>query len=197
MKYILFLGALLALTFLITACTTPVTQISTLSALPGATQLSVTKLPIATATPMVESDPGVDTTPTATIASTVSAPAIGGTTVKARLSDRQGLILVNGEGLALYLYRKDTQNGEASACTDAECTSDWIPLTTEGAPVAGAGAIQKLLGTITRGDGTAQVTYNGWPLYLFGGDHEADSTNGQGMDHEWFLVSPSGTAIPK
>lgn len=55
-----------------------------------------------------------------------------------------------------------------------------------------------LLGTITRDDGTLQVTYNGWPLYLFAGDTAAGDTNGQGLDEFgglWFLVSPAGEAI--
>jgi predicted lipoprotein with Yx(FWY)xxD motif len=117
--------------------------------------------------------------------------------VKATLSDQYGPILANGDGIALYIYAKDTQNSGKSACTDTECTSEWSPVTTQGAPVAGAGAIQKLLGTITRDDGTMQVTYNGWPLYLFSGDTAAGTTNGQGQDNEWHLVSPSGTAIQK
>jgi predicted lipoprotein with Yx(FWY)xxD motif len=104
---------------------------------------------------------------------------------------------VNGDGFALYLYKKDTQNGQSSACTDEECTTDWIPLTSEGSPIAGEGAIQKLLGTITREDGKEQVTYNGWPLYLYGAEQEAGSIAGQGMDGEWFLVSPAGIAILK
>ena len=198
MKYTTSLVVTLALALLITACATPVAGLSTPSAVPTTTQLSVTKLPVATATPIVvEAYPGVGTTPTATAAPTTSPPASGGTMVKARLSDRHGLILVNDDGFALYLYNKDTQHGETSACVDQDCTANWIPLTSEASPVAGAGAIQILLGTITREDGRMQVTYNGWPLYLFGEDNEAGSTNGQGMEREWFLVSPSGTVIPK
>ena len=32
-----------------------------------------------------------------------------------------------------------------------------------------------------RTDGTTQVTYNDWPLYLFSGDAAAGDTNGQGV----------------
>ena len=67
-----------------------------------------------------------------------------------------------------------------------------------GSPVAGEGVDTTLLGTITRDDGTIQVTYNGWPLYLFAGDSAAGDTNGQGIDEFgglWFLVSPTGEAI--
>ena len=199
MKYALVSGAIITLALLVPACAAPVTGASSPSTLPAATatQPAITELPAATRTPAVEAYPGVDPTRTATATSTANVPVTGGTTVKASLSDRHGLILVNGDGFALYLYKEDVQNAEASACTDEDCTTDWIPLTTEGSPVAGEGAIQQLLGTITREDGRAQVTYNGWPLYLHAGDEKVGSTKGQGMEGKWFLVSPSGTAISK
>lgn len=89
---------------------------------------------------------------------------------------------------------KDTQNGDTSACT-ADCATEWPPLTTEGFPVAGGGAIQNLLGTITRDDGTKQVTYNGWPLYYFSKGMAPGATSGQGMEGLWFLIAPSGKPI--
>ena len=51
-----------------------------------------------------------------------------------------------------------------------------------------------LLGTLTRDDGTVQVTYNGWPLYHFSGDTAPGDTNGQGLEGVWFLVSPTGVS---
>jgi len=197
MKYTLLPIAIIALALLVPACGTQVTEGSTPAAVPTMTVLAVTKLSVSTATQFVESYPGVDVTRTATATSTASLPATGGTTVKASLSDRHGLILVSGDGFALYLYKEDVQNADTIACIDKDCTNDWIPLTTDGSPIAGEGAIQQLIGTITRGDGRAQVTYNGWPLYLHVGDEEAGSTKGQGLDGTWFLVSPSGTAIAK
>ncbi len=64
--------------------------------------------------------------------------------------------------------------------------------------MAGEGVDETLLGTITRDDGTTQVTYNGWPLYHFSGDTASGDTNGQGLEEFgglWFLVSPAGEAI--
>jgi hypothetical protein len=54
------------------------------------------------------------------------------------------------------------------------------------------------LGTITRSDGTKQVTYDGHPLYYFAGDSGPGQTSGQGSDGfgaKWWLVAPSGTQI--
>ena len=56
------------------------------------------------------------------------------------------------------------------------------------------------LGTITRSDGTKQVTYKGHPLYYYISDTKAGQTTGQGSNNFgalWWLVSPSGAAITK
>ncbi|HUN38126.1 MAG TPA: hypothetical protein VMU95_39550 [Trebonia sp.] len=54
------------------------------------------------------------------------------------------------------------------------------------------------LSTITRSDGTKQVTYDGHPLYYFAGDSSAGQANGQGSDSfgaKWWLVSPAGADV--
>ena len=54
------------------------------------------------------------------------------------------------------------------------------------------------LGTITRSDGTKQVTYDGHPLYYYAGDSGAGMASGQGSDSfgaKWWLVSPSGSDV--
>ena len=216
MKYTILLGAMLGLALLVTACgpaavTGVPTQVQPIATeivstvVPLATDLAATNAspaapaaaesPTANATPGANATPAVANTPATTETSQASVPVTGETTIKATLSDNYGPILVDADGIAVYVYSKDTQNGTTSACTDEACTKDWSPVTTQGEPVAGAGAIQKLLGTITREDGTMQVTYNGWPLYYFSGDKAAGSTNGQGHEGAWFLVAPSGKPI--
>jgi predicted lipoprotein with Yx(FWY)xxD motif len=106
-----------------------------------------------------------------------------------------GPILVDGEGFSLYVFASDTQNGGISACT-AECAAEWPPLMSQGTPVVSQGVDAAMLGTITREDGSIQVTYNGWPLYLFTGDAAPGDTNGQGMEGLWSLVSPAGAVVP-
>jgi len=130
---------------------------------------------------------------------TEAVPVTGTGTVSVSESADFGPILVNTEGYSLYLFMEDTQNSGTSTCTDTDgCTAEWPPLITAGDPVAGEGVDETLLDTITREDGTLQVTYNGWPLYLFAGDTAPGDTNGQGLDEFgglWFLVSAAGEAI--
>ncbi len=53
------------------------------------------------------------------------------------------------------------------ACRGICAAVPWPPVLTSKQPEAGAGIDQRDLGTITRPDGTQQVTYKGRPVYLF------------------------------
>jgi predicted lipoprotein with Yx(FWY)xxD motif len=94
--------------------------------------------------------------------------------------------------MTLYVFTKDTPN--TSTCTGT-CEVVWMPLLTSGPPVAGTGVDASLLGTITRQDGTKQVTYNGRPLYRWFRDQKAGDTTGQGIGNTWFVISPKGANI--
>jgi hypothetical protein len=66
-------------------------------------------------------------------------------------------------------------------------------------PSAGAGLTASKLATVTRSDGTRQITYNGHPLYLFVKDQKPGEVKGQGViafGAGWFALSPSGNQIP-
>jgi predicted lipoprotein with Yx(FWY)xxD motif len=52
------------------------------------------------------------------------------------------------------------------------------------------GVTASKLGTITRSDGTTQVTYNNMPLYFFFKDQKAGDTNGQGVGSVWYVATP-------
>ncbi len=68
----------------------------------------------------------------------------------------------------LALYAADQETGGMARCTGA-CNSFWKPLTiSKGSPAATS--IAGTLGTVTRPDGTRQVTYNGKLLYTFSAD---------------------------
>jgi predicted lipoprotein with Yx(FWY)xxD motif len=106
-----------------------------------------------------------------------------------------GSTLVDAQGRTLYLFKKDS--GTTSTCTGA-CATFWPPLIAPAAPTSGSGAQASLIGTTKRQDGKSQVTYNGHPVYLYGGDHNPGDTNGQGVvafGAAWFALSPSGTQV--
>ena len=108
-----------------------------------------------------------------------------------------GTYLVGPSGKALYLFMAD-KNGK-SVCSGA-CAKVWPPLTTTGKPGASGGAMAADLGTISRSDGTKQVTYKGHPLYYYSADTSAGQTTGQGSNQFGGLgwrVAPSGSAITK
>jgi predicted lipoprotein with Yx(FWY)xxD motif len=113
----------------------------------------------------------------------------------ATISGIPGKALVGSNGRTLYLFQADT-NG-TSACTGA-CAAAWPPDIVTGQPQAGSGVSQALLGTITRPDGTMQVTYNGHPLYYFTADTAGGVAHGQGVKAfgaEWYVVGVSGSKI--
>jgi len=110
-----------------------------------------------------------------------------------------GTVLVDGKGITLYQFATDIR-GRPSRCTDI-CAIQWPPLVLPpgvAAPVAGPGADAALLGTSPRSDGTTQVTYNGWPLYLWTPDRAPGMATGQALTNaggRWYVLSPSGRPI--
>ena len=109
-----------------------------------------------------------------------------------------GTVLVDGQGMTLYLFVPDKRSGR-STCYKL-CAEGWPPLrlpTGVTRPVAGRGVKSSLLGTTRRTDGTTQIMYNQWPLYLWVGDSEPDQATGQGINNLgglWYVLSPDGNA---
>ena len=103
-----------------------------------------------------------------------------------------GRVLANGRGFTLYVYVPDHHG--RSQCYGV-CARDWPPLTLPAGvrhALAGQGVNTALLGTVQRG-GARQVTYNGWPLYLWQGDHQPGQATGQADDMGlWYVLSASG-----
>ncbi|HEX4563055.1 MAG TPA: hypothetical protein VH115_01270 [Solirubrobacteraceae bacterium] len=126
-------------------------------------------------------------------ASTTPAPASGSVTVSAK-SSKLGTILAAGpKQKTVYLFEADTAT--TSACS-AACTAVWPPVT--GTASVGAGAMSADLGTITRSDGTKQITYKGHPLYMFARDGDKGDAYGQGLKSfgsDWYVLAPSGNKI--
>jgi predicted lipoprotein with Yx(FWY)xxD motif len=107
-----------------------------------------------------------------------------------------GTILAAGpKRLTVYLFAADS--GSRSACS-SECAQVWPPVTTTGAPQAQGGAQSAKLGTITRSDGTKQLTYAGHPLYYYVSDQSSGQTTGQGIDSfgaAWYVLNPQGAEV--
>ena len=96
-------------------------------------------------------------------------------------------------GLALYVLTTDSAN--TSTCTGG-CATSWPPATVSAGQSAIAGTgVTAQLGTMTRADGTVQLTANGMPLYAFAGDASATDTKGQGQGGVWFLAGADGKAV--
>jgi predicted lipoprotein with Yx(FWY)xxD motif len=103
-----------------------------------------------------------------------------------------GDVLVDGDGMTLYMFEPDEQGDPT--CYD-DCAEAWPPLLTGDEPAAGDGADAALVGTAQRDDGTTQVTYDGWPLYRWAADEAPGDTTGQGFNDIWWVLDADGTPI--
>jgi predicted lipoprotein with Yx(FWY)xxD motif len=122
-------------------------------------------------------------------ASVEPSAAAGGLTVDAKPVGAAGTILVAGSnGMTVYTFTKDTKDSGKSVCTD-QCIAKWPALSVPaGATPTGGASLTGKLGTITRDDGTLQVTYNGMPLYFFANDKAPGDANG--IYEYWEAVKP-------
>jgi predicted lipoprotein with Yx(FWY)xxD motif len=130
--------------------------------------------------------------PSASSTSSSTSPALISTKQSAKL----GTILAFGpKQLTVYLFEGDKAG--APSCAGA-CASVWPPVT--GTPQAQGSAMSADLATITRSDGSKQVTYKGHPLYLFIKDKDNCDAYGQGQKAfgaDWYVLAPSGNKVDK
>ena len=102
-----------------------------------------------------------------------------------------GQILSDGDGNTVYLFTPDSAN--TSTCATG-CIDTWPPVSpADGASVSAGDGVTATLGTITRDDGTVQVTVNELPIYYFAGDTAAGQTNGQNVGGKWYVVGADGS----
>ncbi|MFI7407585.1 SCO0930 family lipoprotein [Streptomyces sp. NPDC049627] len=101
-----------------------------------------------------------------------------------------GKVLTDSSGLTLYRFDKDTAEPPKSNC-DGDCAKKWPPVPADDA-TAGAGIDESLLGSVTRSDGTKQLTVGGWPAYRFAKDTQAGDVNGQAVGGTWYALAPDG-----
>jgi predicted lipoprotein with Yx(FWY)xxD motif len=141
---------------------------------------------------------GATTTPSATESAsasesepaTASESEAAGESYEITVADTAaGSALTGKDGMTLYTFDNDTTPG-TSACT-GDCATNWPPFTVDEGEQATAGdGVTGQIGTITRDDGSTQVTYNDKPLYYFSGDSAAGESNGDGVGGIWHIAAP-------
>ncbi|MEV3870733.1 hypothetical protein [Streptomyces sp. NPDC049906] len=124
-------------------------------------------------------------------------PGQGGAKAAGQLSVRAdaslGDIVTDDAGFTLYRFDEDSAEPPKSTCVHA-CVTAWPPVLAENTSAA-SGMEASLLGTLTRADGTRQLTLAGWPMYRFAQDAKAGDVKGQGVGGTWYAVRPDGRPV--
>jgi predicted lipoprotein with Yx(FWY)xxD motif len=125
--------------------------------------------------------PTTPTMPMAPTAPTTSPPAtVGGSGPKRVVKTRSvkgRTLLTTTAGRTLYTLSVE-KHGKFVCTAEGGCTGIWHPLTV-AAGVMPQGPVK--LGTVSRPEGTVQVTYRGLPLYTFASDKKAGQVKGEGL----------------
>ncbi len=115
-----------------------------------------------------------------------------GATLSAARSGRLGTIVTDADGFTLYRFDRDSAHPQSvSSCTGA-CATTWPPAVVTSNTITLSGVDKSAVGTLTRADGTRQLTIAGWPVYEYGKDTAQGDVNGQGVGGVWFAVTPTG-----
>jgi predicted lipoprotein with Yx(FWY)xxD motif len=183
-----FLSVGLVLVMALTACGSS-TSSSSSTAASTTSSAGVTTAPATAASDYGDSS-ATSATPAASPAASAATPAAGATTVMVATDAKLGAILTNADGMTLYTYEKDTPG--KSVCNGA-CATNWPPVSASGTPTAPSGATGTF-GTITRDDGTSQLTYNGMPLYTYIKDKAPGDTTGQDVGDVWYVALAAATS---
>jgi predicted lipoprotein with Yx(FWY)xxD motif len=123
--------------------------------------------------------------------------AASGTPANVKLAKTDhGKLLENKAGLVAMIFSLDSKNKDACQ-KKVGCPQAWPAITTKGKPTGGKGINAKLLGTITLTNGKKQITYNGHPLYTFGGDSPGDTSYiGQpAQGGKWYGINAAGNRV--
>jgi predicted lipoprotein with Yx(FWY)xxD motif len=135
---------------------------------------------------------GTTAATSATTAASPSSSAASNSPISAANSSK-GQILVDAHGKSLYVFDKDTAS--TITCVSGNgCTGLWPPLVVPSGSSApsGVSGVTATLGTVTRPDGTTQLTSDGRTLYTYNGDPGPGSTNGDGFMGIWHVAKVTG-----
>jgi predicted lipoprotein with Yx(FWY)xxD motif len=135
-------------------------------------------------------DGGSETTTTTSSTTTTGATADAPVAIAA--NSQLGDILVDAEGLTLYVF--DSDKDGTIACVDA-CVEAWPPaVLASGDTLPTTGDLAADLTTVDRPDGTVQIAYKERPLYRFAGDAKPGDTTGNNVANLWHVVEVDGEA---
>lgn len=103
-----------------------------------------------------------------------------------------------GQALAgkdeMTLYTFDNDSAGVSACSGG-CAENWPPLVVaDDSDVTAGEGVTGEIDTITRDDGSLQVTYNGQPLYYFAADQAPGDSTGDGVGGVWHIATAEAGA---
>jgi predicted lipoprotein with Yx(FWY)xxD motif len=162
---------------------------------------NVEATPGATAAAEPEADPTAEptagsTAPAAPSGGEANTPEISNevatTELNARKVARMGTTVQDEDGFVLYRFDDDEDSPAKSNC-NGDCAKVWPPAITSNGEPKLDGVDESLVGTVTRADGTKQLTLKGWPLYRYIGDKKAGQWKGQNVGGKWFVIQPNGT----
>ncbi len=110
-------------------------------------------------------------------------PEVAGVATSAELGD----YMVSYDGMTLYTFANDTAG--VSTCFDT-CAENWPPFIVPANLRLNASGFDGAWGTLDRGEGVLQLTYNGLPLYFWKDDKAPGDTLGNNVGEVWFIVQP-------
>jgi predicted lipoprotein with Yx(FWY)xxD motif len=112
---------------------------------------------------------------------------------------KMGNVVTDAKNWVLYRFDKDSANPPTSNCT-GKCAEIWPPVLTDGNPDI-QGIDPDLVGTLTRADGSTQLTIDGWAVYRYIGDTKPGQWKGQFVSGTWWVIAPDGkrnkSCLPK
>lgn len=122
--------------------------------------------------------------------STATQNSGGGTSGVSVAQTSLGKVLVDGQGMTLYVLSAD---GHDHSTCSTQCLQFW-----PAASPAGAGKAAVATGRTATPDGTAIATVAGHPVYTFSLDHQPGDVNGEGVKEfggTWYAASPTGAPV--
>jgi predicted lipoprotein with Yx(FWY)xxD motif len=108
------------------------------------------------------------------------------------------VVLIAGNGFMVYGFSTDKPH--VDSCQNVhQCLAVWPPVLAPHKLVLGRGVNRTLVHSIRLRNGKHQLTYNGWPLYLYVGDTNPKQTSDINIFQFgglWPAVSSAGKFVP-